>query len=470
MSLPPPTGSEASRGASRALAAAFLTALAGFAWLRFSYNFVDPDLWGHVLYGERAWLRGCIEKIDTLSWTASGHPWINHEILSEAVLAQAHRLGGGTGLWLLMLGMAVVTVGLALREGMRAGPPAQKWWALLLFGASINFIVTGYSVRPQLFTMLGLVLQIAIMRRLAARPAWMLALPVVFALWTNFHGGFLLGLALLVAAAFVQAMPGTRARRLAAIFPARQAPVTFFSATMLAAAAALFNPWGWHLVVWTAESVWLPRPNIAEWQPLGLKAMIELPGLALVFYLVLVGSVVAWSLSRAPRSAWEAAVLGVLALISIQHLRHTPLFGLANLMLTPPHLASAAARLAPRCRGLADLSRRPAIRRLLAAALFAAGVGAAIGSAFPRGRHLFTMAVERDSFPETAVAFIHDHGLYGRTIIYFDWGQYVLWELPENPVSFDGRLDTVYPGDVMAAHWRLYRGEPPGTGLKCADA
>ncbi|HTQ30547.1 MAG TPA: hypothetical protein VMI53_05000, partial [Opitutaceae bacterium] len=271
-----PAPPDPARGATRALQIAFVLALAAFAWLRFSYNFADPDLWGHVLYGERAWLRGGIERIDTLSWTAAGHLWINHEILSELALAQVHRLGGGPGLWLMMIFMAVATVGLALRESMAASHPAVKWAALLLFGASINFIVTGYSVRPQLFTMLALVLQIILMRRIAAkRPAWALTMPVLFALWTNFHGGFLLGFGLLVAAAAALAVQAVRPFRLDSFFTApvsRRTPVVFFLAAALAGAGTLCNPWGWRLIEWTAQSVLLPRPNITEWQPLGLTA------------------------------------------------------------------------------------------------------------------------------------------------------------------------------------------------------
>jgi len=46
----------------------------------------------------------------------------------------------------------------------------------------------------------------------------------------------------------------------------------------------------------------------------------------------------------------------------------------------------------------------------------------------------------------------------------------MLWELPDNRVSFDGRLDTVYSKRVMDAHWRLYAGENPGPDLPLNQA
>ena len=52
-----PAPKDSARGAVRALQVAFLAVLAVCPG-SVSYNCVDPDVWGHVLYGQRAWLRG----------------------------------------------------------------------------------------------------------------------------------------------------------------------------------------------------------------------------------------------------------------------------------------------------------------------------------------------------------------------------------------------------------------------------
>jgi hypothetical protein len=186
--------------------------------------------------------------------------------------------------------------------------------------------------------------------------------------------------------------------------------------------------------------------------------------------LVLVVSLSAWIFSREPRRAWEAAVLLLLGLMAMRSQRHVPLFGLANLMLTPPHLADAVRRLAPRCGSLLAAFRRPRMRTAAVIALGAAGVvclGASLSS--PR-EHPFTIEVPRDTYPVAAIGFIRAHDLTGNTLTFFDWGEQVLWELPGNPVSFDGRLDTVYSPEIMNAHWRLYAGESPGPALDLARA
>ncbi len=44
--------------------------------------------------------------------------------------------------------------------------------------------------------------------------------------------------------------------------------------------------------------------------------------------------------------------------------------------------------------------------------------------------------------------------------MFFDWGEQAIFHLPDCPPSVDGRLDTCYSRELIAAHWKLYTGEP----------
>jgi hypothetical protein len=285
-------------------------------------------------------------------------------------------------------------------------------------------------------------------------------LPPLFACWINLHGGFLAGWLLLLVACVLETaarlpLPGLNRRS--------REQATGIPAIMLVAVgstlALALNPWGFHLIGWTINTLRLPRPNITEWQS-PLFSAGNAP-----FCFVLVVSATAWILSREPRRTWEAAALALLGLAAVLSWRHAPLFGLANLVLTPPHLAAAARQFAPQCAGLLAAFRRPLVRAAAVIALGMAGVvclGASLSS--PR-EHPFTIEVPRGTYPVAAIGFIRAHDLTGNTLTFFDWGEQVLWELPGNPVSFDGRLDTVYSPEIMDAHWRLYAGESPGPAL-----
>ncbi|MBS0664771.1 MAG: hypothetical protein JSR48_16000 [Verrucomicrobia bacterium] len=450
---------------------AFVAAVVAFAWWRFSDNTVDNDLWGHVLYGQRMIALGHVEAVDPFSWTAGGSAWINHEVLAEVVLGAVHQLAGGTGLWLLSVGTAVLTIVLAWREARReCHEPGHGLTFAALFAVSTNGIATGFSARPQLFTMVALVVLLTEMRRLSAGSrSPLIVLPLLCWVWINTHGGVLAGLLLLAVAALV-----TLGHRLTPHFrflaffsrrnfdedpyfatPRRGSGPAFLTATVLALLAACITPWGPASLRWLVASVSYLRPEITEWRPTPVD-FAYLP-----FWFTAAASVAAWLWSRRPHRAWEAAALAVLLAMAIRHERHVPLFCLANLVLTPPHLLECLRSLAGSVPDLLERMRSLRTQLTLSVLLGLAAIAAVTASFWAPREEPWTMEVERDQYPCAALNFLGDHPLDGNLLVFFDWGQQAMWELPRNPVSFDGRLDTVYPHDVIEAHWQFYRGDTP---------
>ena len=441
------------------LPAAFIFAVAAFAWWRFSDNTADNDLWGHVLYGQRMLALGQVEKTDPFSWTAAGAPWINHEVLAEVAMGWVHRLAGGTGLWLLALAAAALTLGLALREARRdTREPGLGLTQAALLAASTNGIALGFSVRPQLFTMLALVVLLSQMRALHDGRRWpLLTLPLLVLVWINTHGGVLAGLLLLGLATAVtlvqQWVPGPVTRRFFAA-PPRDLLPRFAVALALCGLASLATPWGAASLRWLVTSVGYTRPEITEWQATPFDFAHA------AFWAVAAGSIVAWLSSRRERRAWEATALAMLLAIAWRHQRHIPLFCLANLVLTPPHLLDLLQRIGARATSLRSAMRFTGVRLTATVVLLGAGAAALAASVVSPRQHPWTIEVERGLFPCAALRFLQDHPVEGNLLVFFDWGQQAMWVLPHNPVSFDGRFDTVYPRALIEAHWRFYRGEP----------
>ena len=52
----------------------FCAAVLLLAVFQFSENTVDPDLWGHVVFGRQMLHSGAVPKADIYSWTANGQP------------------------------------------------------------------------------------------------------------------------------------------------------------------------------------------------------------------------------------------------------------------------------------------------------------------------------------------------------------------------------------------------------------
>ncbi len=453
------------------LPAAFVFAVVAFAWWRFSDNTADNDLWGHVLYGQRALALGHVEKTDPFSWTAAGAPWINHEVLAERALGWAHRLAGGNGLWLLSVATALVTLFLAWSEVHREAKDSGLGLTFAaLLAASTNGIALGFSARPQLATMLALVVLLGQMRLLYAGWRWaLLTLPLLVLIWINTHGGVLAALLLLGLAAFATGaqslLPGTPTRRFFSA-PPRTAWFLFATALALSAAAALVTPWGPESLRWLIASVTYTRPEITEWRPTPFDFAHA------TFWFVVLLSLAAWLLSRRERRAWEAAALAVLLVMAWRHQRHIALFCLANLVLTPPHLLDLLHRARPHAMGLVSAFQAAGMSLAATLLLLAAGVTALVASTQAPRRNPWTIEVERDQFPCAALRFLEAHPVAGNLLVFFDWGQQAMWTLPHNPVSFDGRFDTVYSRALIEAHWRFYRGEsvdPAVLDLRRAD-
>jgi hypothetical protein len=454
------------------LPAAFVFAVVAFAWWRFSDNTADNDLWGHVLYGQRALTLGHVEKTDPFSWTAAGAPWINHEVLAERTLGWTHHLAGGTGLWLLSIATAVVTLFLTWSEVRRDAKDAGLGLTFAaLLAVSTNGIALGFSARPQLATMLALVVLLGQMRLLYAGWRWaLLTLPLLVLVWINSHGGVLAGLLLLGLAALITGVQGlvpsgTLARRFFSA-PPRTAWLLFATALALSLAAALVTPWGPESLRWLIASVSYTRPEITEWQPTPVDFAHA------TFWFVAFLSLAAWLLSRRERRAWEAAALTVLLVMAWRHQRHIALFCLANLALTPPHLLDLLQRIRSHAAGLVSAFQASGVRLAATLLLLAAGAGALAASVQAPRRNPWTIEVERDQFPCAALHFLEAHPVAGNLLVFFDWGQQAMWTLPHNPVSFDGRFDTVYSRALIEAHWRFYRGEsvdPAVLDLRRAD-
>lgn len=426
-----------------------------------SDNTADNDLWGHVLYGQRMIHLGALERTDPLSWTAAGAPWINHEVIAELILGAVHLLAGAVGLWGLMIALGAVTLGWAWRLG-GGSDPTQRAVALALLALLGNAIALGYAVRPQLFTYLGFVALLACLRAFFAgrRAAGFLLAPLL-ALWVNTHGGYLAGWIITLAALSLEIVARffrAPLQRLP-IEPTSLAPGWLALAMVTSTVVLLLNPWGFQMILWTFETVRLPRPTIPEWLPMPLTAG------SLPFFFALVLGAVAWIGSRRPRHLSEMAIWLLCAVMAVQHQRHAPLFGLASVVLLPAHLTDLLVRLAPSLTNLLHTLAKPLFAGTLAFVAVLAGAGLILRSVGAPRVHSFRMEVPHDLFPVHAIEYLRSHRLTGNTVTFFDWGQQVLWELPDNPVSFDGRLDTVYSSQLMDAHWQLYAGKDPGPAL-----
>ncbi len=225
---------------------------------------------------------------------------------------------------------------------------------------------------------------------------------------------------------------------------------------VLCACALLVNPWGWELIRWTVSGVvWLhQRTELEEWHP--TSPSWNHAALFVLAFLTLISL----ALSRRRRALWEMAICAGLAVFAFRLVRHTPLFAIAALAFVPPHLADVILRFRDQFSGLEELFRRRGVQAVTAVILALMTVGECAGMFLLHKEHPLTMEVPRSQYPLSAIAFMRAHGLRGNLLVFFDWGELCLWELPECAVSIDGRWETCYPRDLIPEHWKFFNGEP----------
>lgn len=399
----------------------------------------DVDLWGHVRFGLDILRDGEIHQTDSYSFT-SDRTWINHEWLAEILMAAAWAAGGAAGLILLKLACAAGALW-AIASILKAHGVIGHPRVLVLGLTLLGILGRVGHVRPQLFSVLlfACLMRIFVRADQGRTGALLLAVPVTI-LWTNLHGGWLVGVATIALWCAGEAYALRRSPRAALI------PV---GCAALAAVSTLVNPYGVGLWRFLAETVRFGRQAIVEWGPIWATQ----PSLLVWIVLALVLAGVVWRRPQVRNPASLAIpILWALASIRVNRLDAFFALSLTGLLALP-----VATLVAGRRRGHGAIGvRQGTIAIALALALLAA---------IPTGRGALTcIGFYAPRWPEPEVVeFMRSRQLTGRLVTYFDWGEYALWHLhPGLKVSMDGRRETVYSDRIVARHLELYGGTPDG--------
>jgi hypothetical protein len=425
----------------------------------------DPDLWGHLRFGQAALASGHVVTADTYSYSAANAVWLNHEWLTEIVMALAYNGLGVVGLKLwkfACVAATMVSIALAMAE-TGASPSIQ----LNLLALAALAMVPQNQFRPQLFTFMLFAAMLALLARDNYRgraPLW-IVVPVM-ALWGNLHGGFIVGIATLaiytIVAGGQDLITGRGPRR------ALRLGLIMLAGTL----ATLISPYGidaWRVVL-NALRHYRAQPIIADWQPL-LHAMagqwrIDPP--TVIFFVSGIAIMAAFVLTfvRAPQGPLPAsekarpsiddlplvAIALTMSVAAFAAVRNMPLAVIACM----PPLAHHAQLIVER-RHHRGLSQNPLATSALAPSrddrsgtsswlvIFIAIVVAIFAGLFSR-----RLVVDPHEYPIGAVAFMRMHGINGNILDDFGWGEYLIWHLePQFKVFIDGRYDTVYPTKVI---------------------
>jgi hypothetical protein len=431
---------------ARAAAALWMLGAGLGAW-SFGYTVMrGSDLWWHVAAGRWMLANRSLPSVDPWSFTRAGQPWLHHEWLSDVVYALWADAFGLSSLAWWKWGVIVATV-LALFAALRragASPAAAGLSAWTAAAVSAPFL----DIRPHLYSLLGYALLLRLAWVRPRPPGWMWALPVLFLVWANLHGGFFFGLLALSALLAPDLLWGSpRERRTGLLAP------------LLCALAALGNPNGWHAFAYPlkyAADPGSPFRSLREWHPPWVPGGIEAPLFWPAAALFLVAAAV-WlargGVARRDRVGAGAVLLGALTLaMALRSRRFIPLFAVSQALLLAPLLGLLLRRVAAWVPAVVPRWAAPAALCVLALLRLAP---------YPQSGAAFSHMTHLDSFPVDTLDFVETNGLRGKLFAYYNWGGYVhLRTQGALQVFIDGRADTVYDAETYLRYVAVLGAEP----------
>jgi hypothetical protein len=411
----------------------------------------DGDTGWHLRTGEWIISHGRVPDKDLFSFTKTGGAWFAWEWLWDVIFAWLHQHWGMAS---VVVGSALVialTFALVFRLASRkSGNPliAIVLTFLAVASSSIHFLA-----RPHLVTLLFTVVFCTILERSRENrsPRMLWWLPVLTVLWTNLHGGWFIGIALVGLYGAGELAGGLFGGEPGAFRSAVKRTLPYAGIAWLCLAGSLIGPYTYHLHVhiWEYLTDSFQRERIQEMMSINFQN----PAARYFEILLLAGGAAClWHLRR--KRFTECLLLVFFAHLGLIAARNIPLFAIVAV----PVLALAVTEwfkkledafvsgwLRRLARGLRDMGDsigglEAAWRTHLVSAAAMVLITAILYAPSPPAN--FRARFDGRQFPAKAVASLGDSAPHSRIFTSDQWGDFLIYKLyPAGRVFIDGRSD-----------------------------
>ncbi len=379
---------------------------------------LDPDFGWHLRFGEIVLQAHRIPFKDIFSYTMPTYNFINHEWLSDVIIASIYSLAGLVGVAILFA--LFVTAGLVFAVKIARAKDQLGFWLSLLTMLAITTVQFA-GIRPQALSWTFFIVVWYLLDVVKNRSRFII-LPLIFLFWANMHAAFALGLFLF----FVSVVN--------ALIKRDKDSWYFFLSFLVATGVTLINPYGiklWQEVILTSASPQISQ--VEEWTP-SFTHIIFPMWLFVDFSLILL-----W-FNRADISKKNIFLMAVLGILFVTGIRQAPLFMLFLLPLTIEAVKT-----------FIDQARKYqfALKRLRIASVVIAIITVifCIVSLWPLESSIWQsrLNISRSIsliYPSGAVAYLRSHPFLGNYYSIYNWGGYLIWQLPNKKDFIDGRMPT----------------------------
>lgn len=359
-------------------------------------SYIDPDFGWHLRTGEYIKMYG-IPKTDLFSYSMPSYQVIDHEWLTDTGIATIDPFLGRAGLAVIaaILGTLSLMLQISWKEKDLAIP-------LILSSAAFLPII---GVRPLVVSWLFFSLLLVILRQKKNWQKLRPGLPLLFLVWANMHGSFPVGIITLAIYIFFSCLEERKMLWIDIGILLSSIAVTFL------------NPYGARL--WQEVGVTLSQPEVhfifVEWYPIFFYPYFP-------FWILIILSAFLIFRYRRKYFLTEKTLFVLLLVLAAQGVRNIPYWVIFSLPLTVRGIAFLKAE-------AGEEGRKRFGKALRFFGIFAAGVIV-----------LQNLRIVNPVYPENAVTYLREHMPTGNIFADFDWGGYLVWQLPEKKVFIDGRM------------------------------
>ncbi len=404
--------------------------------------FSSDEIWCHLRTG--AWIlqNHAIPRTGLFSQFSSSR-WIDFSWPYDAFCGAVYALFGLRAVPLLLMMFMVALAGVTF---LLAGGRRNFWWAAVLC-ISAQFAFSYLQPLPNVFSMclLGLALHWILEARRRNDLAPLLWLPPLFLLWANLDAQFVLGLLLLPMLLLAETVE--RTLRPSGIWNAnlRRIPlVRLIAITAACVIATMITPYSIHLIPAALQSAY----SLTLFKNFAFMAAMSFREPQHFMLTLLLFSACFGLGRRHSHDIFKILLLALWASLAFRVQRDNWIIVLPSIAILGDVIGIDRDRGAP---GQGRVKKEyPYI---------AAGVAILLTLSFfflPSNQTLETR-LER-VYPVKACDYIQKNHLPGPMFNEYGWGGYVMWKLPEYPVSIDERLN-LYGDEFSAAYFETVMGK-----------
>ena len=443
----------------RALQLGVLTLLLGFvAWRAMDLKFgvADLDVWWHVKVGEWIVNHYALPHTGILSRTAADRPWSAYSWGYEVPLALSYKWFGlvGVGMYgtllTLMVAYAVYWMSRCLSGSI--------WIACGLATVSCSAFLFNLMPRPVFvsMTLFAVTLTLLLEAQRTGREQTLYWLPLVCLIWANCHIQFVYGMAVIGMFVGVHVVQDVSARiglRLEFLAPSKLPAARLIAILAACFLATSIGPYSYHLYViaLTYGGSKFPYTFIREFQALTFRAISH-------YVQLLFAAAAFFALGRQRRvDLFKLALLAFTAVFAFRTMRDAWFLCIAAAACIADSCAAKKQEAEENGPQNASAQRGETLleNACLAAALAVLMFLFARNTDFnPRGLDDAMSSV----FPVRAVNFLRANPQPGLLYNTFDWGGFLTWYNPDQPVAIDGRTD-LYGDDIDTRFFKTQQGD-----------